>query len=41
MYAFLTRTAARFGRGDLHALEARGSKLGCVDTSSPACPRAR
>jgi len=35
MYAYLTRTAARFGRGDLHALEARGSKLGCVDTSSP------
>ena len=31
MYAYLTRTAARFGRGDLHALEARGSKLGCVD----------
>ena len=35
MYAYLTRTAARFGRGDLHALEARGSKLGCVSTSSP------
>ena len=35
MYAYLTRTAARFGRGDLRALEARGSKLGCVDTSSP------
>jgi len=35
MYAYLTRTAARFGRGDLHALEARGSKLGCVTGSSP------
>ena len=35
MYAYLTRTRARFGRGDLHALEARGSKLGCIDTSSP------
>lgn len=32
MYAYLTRTTARFGRGDLHALEARGSKLGCIDT---------
>jgi hypothetical protein len=35
MYAYLTRSAARFGRGDLHALEARGSKLGCVATSGP------
>ena len=35
MYAYLTRTAARFGRGDLHGLEARGSKLGCIRTSSP------
>ncbi len=35
MYAYLTRTTARFGRGDLHALEARGSKLGCIDTSAP------
>ena len=35
MYAYLTRTTARFGRGDLHALEARGGKLGCIDTSAP------
>ena len=34
MYAYLTRTAARFGRGDLHGLEARGSKLGCVRATS-------
>ncbi|RYP85054.1 matrixin family metalloprotease [Nocardioides guangzhouensis] len=36
MYAYLTRSAARFGRGDLHGLEARGSKLGCVRPTSPA-----
>jgi hypothetical protein len=35
MYAYLTRKAARFGRGDLHGLEARGSKLGCVLPASP------
>lgn len=35
MYAYLTRTTAQFGRGDLRALEARGSKLGCVDTHAP------
>ncbi len=34
MYAYLTRSAARFGRGDLRALEARGSKLGCVSKTS-------
>ena len=33
MYAYLTRTKAAFGRGDLHGLEARGAKLGCVRTS--------
>jgi hypothetical protein len=33
MYAYLTRSKAAFGRGDLHGLETRGAKLGCVRTS--------
>jgi hypothetical protein len=35
MYAYLTRSSARYGKGDLHALEVRGAKLGCVQDSAP------
>lgn len=34
MYRTLTRSTARYGRGDLRGLELRGAEPGCMRTSS-------